>query len=245
MSSTPSQAEIRALECVAYDLWVAPETAELGGWTLRAAAGLTGRANSVWPNGDGSLPLAERIAAAEEWYAARSLPPRFQVTAASLPDGLGAALVERGYRPSGEPTSVETAPLPPAGAHAHVELTDEPAVEWIALWQGVRGFARPDVARALLAGSPGRTVFARIGHEAVGRGVAVGGWLGVTSMATAPNARRRGHARAVLETLCAWAGGLGCTRALLQVESGNAAARALYRGYGFAEHHAYRYLARA
>lgn len=242
MSSTPSHAEIRAVERVAYDLWVAPETEELDGWILRAAAGLTGRANSVWPNAHGSLPLADKIAAAEAWYGARGLPPRFQVTTAALPGGLEAALAGRGYRPSGEATSVETALLPPAGRHDHVELADEPDDGWIALWQGARGFARPDVARALLAGSPGRTVFARIGDEAVGRGVAAGDWLGVTSMATVPTARRRGHARAVIETLCSWARGLGCTRALLQVESGNAAARALYRGYGFAEHHAYRYL---
>jgi GNAT superfamily N-acetyltransferase len=245
VSSTPSPADIRALERVAYDLWVAPDTEELDGWILRAAAGLTGRGNSVWPNGDGTLPLGDKLAAAERWYAARDLPARFQVTAGSLPDRLGASLVARGYRASGDSTSVETAALPSTGAHAHVALTDEPDDDWIALWQGERGFARPDVALALLAGSPGRTVFARIGDEAVGRGVAVQGWLGVTSMATVAAARRRGHARAVLETLCAWARGLGCTRALLQVETGNAAARALYRRYGFAEHHAYRYLTSA
>jgi N-acetylglutamate synthase len=245
VSSTPSPAEIRALERVAYDLWVAPETEELDGWILRAAAGLTGRANSVWPNADGSLPLPAKIAAAEAWYAARGLAARFQVTAGSLPDGLGAALAARGYEPSGDPTSVEAAPLPSTRAHAQVELTDEAGDDWIALWQGQRGFARADVARALLAGSPGCTVFARLGDEAVGRGVAVAGWLGITSMATVPERQRRGHARAIFETLCAWARGLGCTRAVLQVETGNVPARSLYRGYGFAEHHAYRYLGAA
>jgi ribosomal protein S18 acetylase RimI-like enzyme len=242
VSSTPSPAEIRALERVAYDLWVAPETEELDGWILRAAHGLTGRANSVWANGDGALPLAERLDRAEAWYASRSLPARFQVTDGSRPAGLESALAARGYR-RGYSTSVQTAhSLPRTEARPEVELAEEPDDGWIALWQGERGFGRPDVAHALLTGSPGTTAFARIDGEAVGRAVAVGGWLGLTSMATVPAARRRGRARAIVDTLLAWGRANGCTRAVLQVEVGNEAAHALYRRYGFAEHHAYRYL---
>jgi hypothetical protein len=65
VSSTPSPAEIRAVERVAHDLRVAPETEELDGSIPRAANGLTGRANSVWPDGDRALPLAERLDRAE------------------------------------------------------------------------------------------------------------------------------------------------------------------------------------
>src|SRR5436305_9842815 len=61
------------LEAVAYDFWRAPEVAELDGWRLRFAHGITGRANSVWPNGDGTLPLVEKIERAEAWYRARGL----------------------------------------------------------------------------------------------------------------------------------------------------------------------------
>ncbi|MFL6013395.1 MAG: hypothetical protein ACJ74P_03775 [Gaiellaceae bacterium] len=71
------------LEAVAYDFWRAPEVAELDGWRLRFAHGLTGRANSVWPNGDGTLPLDEKIDRAEAWYRARGLAPLFQLTEAA------------------------------------------------------------------------------------------------------------------------------------------------------------------
>jgi ribosomal protein S18 acetylase RimI-like enzyme len=60
-------------------------------------------------------------------------------------------------------------------------------------------------------------------------------------MATAPGARRRGHGRAILHALASWGASRGCTRALLQVDSGNEAALALYAGAGFVAQHEYRY----
>jgi N-acetylglutamate synthase len=239
----PSPAEVAELEAVAYDVWRAPEVEELDGWRLRFAHGLTGRANSVWPNGDGALPLAERIERVERWYAARGVPVLFQLTAAARPAGLEAALAERGYEPRGVPVSVETARLASVAAatSGDAEVASEPDERWLGLWAGSRGFERLDVARSLLTGSPGRTGFARIGDLAVGRGVVVDGWLGITSMATAPEARRRGHARAIVHALTRWAQALGATRALLQVEETNEPARALYRSVGFVQSHAYRY----
>src|ERR1700744_3316849 len=88
---------VRALEDVGYRLWVAPEVEELDGWRLRSARGLTGRANSVLPNAPGTLPVAEKIERAEEGYAERGLPVRFQLTAAALPEGLDDTLAARGY----------------------------------------------------------------------------------------------------------------------------------------------------
>src|SRR3954447_25225235 len=70
------------LEAVAYDFWRAPEVAELAGWRLRFAHGITGGANSVWPNGDGPLPLADKLERAEAWYRERALPTLFQLTEA-------------------------------------------------------------------------------------------------------------------------------------------------------------------
>ena len=61
-------------------------------------------------------------------------------------------------------------------------------------------------------------------------------------MVTVPEARRRGHARAIVHSLARWAIERGCTRAMLQVDSTNVAARRLYASAGFAPHHEYRYL---
>ena len=87
----------------------------------------------------------------------------------------------------------------------------------------------------------GDTAFARVGDVAVGRAAAVGEWLGITSMATLPEARRRGHARAIVHTLARWAVDQGCKRAVVQVDATNEPALALYGRAGFVHNHHYHY----
>src|SRR4029453_651347 len=98
-------------EAVAYEFWRAPEVEELDGWRLRFGYGITGRANSVWPNGEGTLPLDEKIERAEAWYGERYRPTLFQLTEAARPEELDEALAARGYELRGAPVSVETATL--------------------------------------------------------------------------------------------------------------------------------------
>lgn len=57
----------------------------------------------------------------------------------------------------------------------------------------------------------------------------------VNAMWVAPEARRRGAGLALLEAVCDWGRGLGCTRATLCVIAGNEEAAALYRARGFVE----------
>jgi GNAT superfamily N-acetyltransferase len=235
----PSAAEIRLLEDVGYCIWISPEVEELDGWRLRHARGLTGRANSVFPNAHGALPVGEKIAHVEAWYADRVQPPRFQLTDGSLPSGLAEELRARGYEPAGSPVSVETTELPVVAADARVELSEQLDDEWVELWAGSRGSSELGTARSLLTGSPGRTVFAHIPGAAVGRAVVCGEWLGITSMVTLPDARRRGFARAIVESLVAWGRGAGATRGFLQTD--NPVARALYAQFGWREQYTYRY----
>jgi GNAT superfamily N-acetyltransferase len=239
VSSTRSRTD--ELEAVGYELWLATEVEQLDGWRLRFAHGLTGRANSVWPNGDGRLPLEERIDRAERWYRARGARVLFQLTGAARPPGLDGTLAGRGYEWRGPPVSVQTAELATVHARTRGEAEVSAALDeaWLALWAESRGFDRLDVARALL--TAGDAAFARVGDVAVGRGVVVGDWLGITSMITVPEARRRGHGRAILHALARWGAARGCTRSLLQVEHGNDGAFALYADAGFAPRHDYRY----
>jgi GNAT superfamily N-acetyltransferase len=235
----PSASEIRLLEEVGYKIWVSPEVEEVDGWRLRHARGLTGRANSVFPNDAGELPVDDRIARVEAWYAERGLPPRFQLTDGSLPAELAETLRARAYEPAGSPVSVETSELPTLAGDPRVELREELDDEWVELWSATRGTSDLVTARALLAGSPGRTVFAHIPSVAVGRAVACGEWLGITSMVTLPEARRQGFARAIVESLIAWGRDAGATRGFLQTDS--PVARALYDQFGWSEQYTYRY----
>jgi ribosomal protein S18 acetylase RimI-like enzyme len=69
----------------------------------------------------------------------------------------------------------------------------------------------------------------------------VGRWAGITSIMTAPAARRRGVATRVVGELASWAAESGCPQVYLQVLASNEAALALYAGLGFSAHHRYEY----
>ncbi len=76
---------------------------------------------------------------------------------------------------------------------------------------------------------------------AVARGVLTDDWLGVTAVTVAERARRGGLATSLTRALQSWAVDAGARWCYLQVVSGNAPARALYRRLGFIEHHRYHY----
>jgi N-acetylglutamate synthase len=238
-SSTPFRTE--ELEAVGYELWRAPEVAEVDGWRLRFAHGVSGRANSVWPNGPGTLPLEEKIRRAEAWYREREAPVLFQLTDAAQPQGLDVALEGRGYGLRSAPVSVETALVDDVVSRTdgNAELTQQLDDAWLELWAGERGFSNYEAARAIL--THGHVAFARVGDAAVGRGVIVGEWLGITAMVTLSKARRRGHGRAIVHALARWAAQHGCRHALIQVETTNTPARMLYARAGFVPHHEYHY----
>jgi N-acetylglutamate synthase len=75
-----------------------------------------------------------------------------------------------------------------------------------------------------------------VGHASVTEG-----WAGLTSLVTAPAARRRGVGTAVVRALLSWAAEEGATRMYLQVLAANTGARSLYARLGVATHHPYCY----
>ena len=75
----PSSEILQVEQCALHSL-PATEDVALGGWRLRFDHGLHRRGNSVWPNADdGSIPLEQKLARAESFYAARALPVRYQI----------------------------------------------------------------------------------------------------------------------------------------------------------------------
>ncbi len=240
---------IPALETAAAGGWRPAEEAALGGWLLRAAGGFTGRANSALAVGDPGLPLAAATAEVRDWYRARGLPA---MIATAFPRGwpresaTDAFLEERGWSVrSGSATVMTAAPAAiarPAGT-VQVDVDDKPDDGWLARYH-YRGQRPPPVARLLLMSAPWQA-FASVraaGHTlAVGRVAVAGEWAGLTAVEVHPAHRRRGLAMAITAALAAAAAARGATGIYLQVEDGNAPARALYRQAGFTDHHGYHY----
>lgn len=238
------------LQRVMTGAWPAPETAPLGDWLLRAGRGFTQRANSVATTGDPGMGIEAALDAVEAWYAARGLPPNLTIAGPSGFDHrrhpVGAPAHARGYRMS---TSAVTltgsahATAAHGGSPADVRITVGPALEedWLTAYGASREVDEA-AARAILTGSAAQAFATARGDGrvlAIGRLAVNDGWGGIAAMWTEPGARRRGLARAVLGALGAECLRHGVTRIHLQVESGNAAAFALYRSAGFTPHHGY------
>lgn len=208
----------------------------MDGWRLRAAAGVTKRANSALPLSD-ALPLEAVV----DFYRSRGLPPRVQVSSPEVDAALAGLGWERDF-----PVVVLTGPAPAGPSTAVVEPA--PDADWLACWwsvDGRGGDAELDVLRRCLAAVEAPAAYARVLEDgrtvAVGRAVAQEGHVGVFSMAVLPDARRRGLGRSVLSALSTWGARQGAGSAYLQVLEANAAARTLCAAAGLVPAHRYHY----
>jgi ribosomal protein S18 acetylase RimI-like enzyme len=241
----PSTGDELALEAILAQGWQPEETAELGGWRLRAAQGFTNRANSVLPLGAPGRPLDDALEQARSWYAERGLPLRLQlpVEARRL---LDAELGERGWAPSPDvhvlAARLDQLPTTVASPAVDVEVAARPEDGWYARYRDGAG-ASP-AARGILSRHP-RVGFAVVRLDdavaAIGRGTIDDDWLGVTAVEVAAEHRRRGLATEVMHALWRWGLEQGAVRSHLEVSSDNVPALALYDRLGYWQHHDYRY----
>jgi ribosomal protein S18 acetylase RimI-like enzyme len=231
LSYVPVRAsEIRALEHAAACAWPGTEQHWHRGWLLRAADGVTSRANSAVPL-DMSAQIAD-LPAIVDWYRERGLTPWLALPERLLPirtPGVKATRVM--VRPLDTPTTA-----PPA-----VSLAPRPDATWLA------GYRREVPVDVLTAVVDGELIFASMADRAVGRGAVTATpdgtrWLGISSIRTAEGSRRQGHARALCEALLAWGAAAGAQHAYVQVEVYNDPAIALYTSMGFRLHHHGRYV---
>lgn len=230
--------------------WPALEREALGPWTLRAADGVTSRANSALALGE-DRDIREAVDAAERWYASRGLPAVFQLSSAA-PPALAPELERRGYRRhsatdilvADRATVVST----PAARDAagDIAVATSPTSGWLDTWwavDGRGGDAERRTVERILAGGPALYAWAGRAEQpdAVARLALVGGWGGLYAVATLPSARRRGLARALTAALAREAAAHGVDRLWLQVVADNSAAIALYESLGFVPASRYEY----
>jgi GNAT superfamily N-acetyltransferase len=246
----PPAMSAEAMQAVAESGWPPGETATLGDWVLRASGGVTGRANSVRVAGRPGMPLGDALERVSQWYAARDLPPLVQVP---VPSAYDDDLAARGWEVARRTVLLTAATagvrrLAATASGVVLERSTTPSPEWLAL---VEPDLDPEaVARILVR--PAEVVFVSARDASTGAllgtgrasasGAAVGRWAGVTSILTAPQARRRGVASTVMGALAAWADEHRCAHTYLQVLARNEAAHGLYDALGYRRHHAYEYL---
>lgn len=229
-----------AVEPHAVESWPAREAFARDGWRLRFTDGFSARANSVSTLRFTGASLETAIAQAERDYRGHGLTPLFQITPATQPRGLEAALRARGYVHR-SPTVVMVADAAPLADAGSVLVADAADCDFARLTrEGSHSQADGDERLATLARVTASKDFFVAGGEACGASVATGDWAGIYVMRTAPSARRQGHGTRVLRAIAAWAGTQGAARLYLQVDEANAAGRALYARSGFRE--AYRVL---
>jgi N-acetylglutamate synthase len=243
---------ISGLEEVAALGWRGTEEDRLGGWLLRAAGGFTGRANSALAVGDPGCPLPAAAAAVQRWYAARDLPTMISVAypcSRADDSDLDRFLAGAGWTVRSGAATVMTAP---AGAIAglapqdrvRVDVAAQPDDAWLARYHYRGQPDLPPAARQVLQSAPWQafgSIRDRGATLAVGRVAVARGWAGLTAIEVDPRHRRRGLARALTAALARQAAARGARSLYLQVEDGNAAARALYHRIGFTDHHGYHY----
>ncbi len=235
----------QALEAAALTSWPAAHIERLGGWTLRATSGFTGRANSVHVGADIEPDdLEARLARVLTFYRRHGLLPRVQVP---LPhEGLLAGLERRGWR-RGHSGVVMAGPLPAGSSASDVRLLDTPE-PLLPVWWTVepRAGSLPDVSAGLLRRieTPVAFALALDPNRPVACATATlrGGLLGIQAIGTLPDARRRGHARRLLHHLFAWGTDRGARHAWLQVAPDNVPAHRLYAGLGLTRRYDYVYL---
>jgi ribosomal protein S18 acetylase RimI-like enzyme len=241
-----SREEISALEAKAFRAWPALETVTTAGWVQRLSGGYTKRANSInalKPDLQFTSNLKNEL---EGPYRARGMPPVWRLTPLAPPDA-DRLLGEAGYRRIDE-SLVQRAPLDSRfAADPAVRIDPEPSPDWLegfAALSPVTPAHRQTMTRMLrsIAAPVG---FARVEDDgtpiAFALGVVEGDHVGLFDVLVAPQARRRGLARRLTQSIGAWGAGHGARFAYLQVVATNAAALPLYADLGFHTVYSYAY----
>lgn len=240
----PLTLRVLELDRICNATWPAIESEEFGGWLLRAANGVTNRANSVLPL-KGALEAGcinnfeENLAAAQNFYRSRNLPVIFHLAIPTW-DELQSKLIELG---STELIRANTMVADLQSFEVNIpteltlEVTDTPSSAWL------NTPAVPGVEK-ILNGCPARYLGIRSGAEviATARIALSEGWSSLTRVFVSEQFRGQGLGKAIVASAINESLLQGATKSVLQVEAKNEVAIDIYESLGFNFHHEYTYL---
>lgn len=235
---SPLSLRINEIERAASATWPAAEQVSLGDWVLRATGKFTMRANSVLALGEPHIEIHEAIEKVVAFYSERKLTPAFHIALPTYVE-LDALLESQGW--------IEKIVVHVMVADiSRVELDHKdlgvwefsaaPSDEWIRL-------QKDEGTREIMERYPAIYAGLRIDNElvAAGRAANFEEWTVLTRLFVRPDFRGRGLGKDLLTALLNEASNESATKALLQVDSKNTNAIALYKKMGFTLHHAYKY----
>jgi len=224
--------------------WPATEELENSGWLMRAANGVTNRANSVLPL-EASLEVGaltdfvEKLAVAQEFYKERNLPTIFQValpTWQALGDKLrsmGAVETLRGNTMVADLTS--SSQIVPT--EFEIVQSNQLSDAWLAVQPnpGIEKIMSGCASTYLTIVNNGQAI-------ATCRFALAKGWSSITRVYVHPDFRGQGLAKAIVAAALEASFEQGATKAVLQVEANNEIAIGVYESLGFSFHHEYSFL---
>jgi ribosomal protein S18 acetylase RimI-like enzyme len=250
MTTHPTPDTYRFLDELAANAWPAQVQQGLESWRLRAAEGVTRRANSVLTAGP--IPVyRDWLHHIEDFYERRGLPPRFQMSDGS-PAELDPLLQSHGYEveaTTGVLVAEAQSVIANAGDRLRTPTSASASIseEWLNAFMAVEGFPESKKAayRSIYSAIGPRSLYVRVTADlrTVGVGMAVTerGWSGLFGIATSPEYRGRGVATHILGTLAQWSVSSAAPNLYLQVMHNNNSALSLYTKLGFSHLYDYHY----
>lgn len=237
---------VRRYETLTLQTWPALQTVKYDGWILRSASGYTRRANSIYPLGESTVPLAEKLAFVGDWYGQRNQPVIFKLTDGDHHRELDSQLAALGYAFSAKScVQINNLAVPsslPTETH-NLSPQDSGSDAW-ALAYGAMSAMSPDrtgLLQQILSRLPETTCYYHLPGIAMGIACCVGETVTLFNILVSPDQRGKGYGKRLVGTLLAWGMQQGARQAFLQVMANNAPALRLYAGFGFQTNYHYWY----
>ncbi len=251
--ANPNPALLARIEDAGLNASAPPQQRWLDGWLLRYSQGKAKRARCVNAVAAGQRPVEQKLEECAKVFAAAGLPLIFRITPFTLPPTLDTHLAAQGLQRFddtrvmvlGDFSAIESPTLPTECSIREIAL--EPFAQRVGALRGSPLSQRQAHAQRLANSPVPFTAFELREHDEVlacGQFAIEADLVGLYDVYTAPHARDRGLARRLCQHLLVAARNRGAAHAYLQVDSNNAAARAVYFRLGFSDGYSYHYRAR-